>query len=1053
MAITRTKIGNLWFNYRGEYDNSVAYKKDDIVLWNNTDYLMIRESDTTGKRPQQNTQYHYNIQVTTDPNDSTTKFQIDADETSTIEWATPLYVRRGDKITFYQNNNNNDDQPLALSTTATSQTSNYLTEGVSYYHNEEQVSQSDYTTTAKFNPKTARKVVVEFTKDTPDEIYYFSAGTGGASYGAKIVVADWDTWRPLRNSFKWRDNHVNTSGTVYYENDVVKVRHGINNDQGTDYEGQSKKETLSTYICLRQHTTDGTERFLPYNRNVDTNANMYWMKMGAEYESDDERYENNGVIETVNNISAADANRKHGVFRNVSPKSTSNSATNVHPGMFKISVQGDGNILAVDNFAAADSSRTAGKYTNVSQSATTGVGTGATFDITVGTNGAVTKIEIIKTRNKSTTPTGGSGYVDDEQLTIADASLGGGGAADFSFSVNGVGVAGTATIEVERENRDSQRHRRYFNDTGMISGGENNVVGDTLTFDGDIFGGGADLTCQVATTRKQTRGMATIYTGNPHECVSLMNNGPLGDDNKYFRLSGQRTSRHCVDWPAFHGGTGNVWSWGSASTGQNGFNQTFMTATQMSFSHYDWWRSTDNGGTGVHTTPDGEVPKIIQLEGGYESGMALMNSGELYHWGYGGHGQSGDASTSNRDYPVRVGGSDTNVYLAANDSNHVFRSVRIKRCFISNWQGYNDNTHSCYAIDEDGELWSWGYNAYGQLGTGNATNYNTPQLIPKATYFNNNEIEHIWCSGGNYVMVHAVDTAGNLYAWGRNADGQLGVGNTSDQNTPQQITSPAFTDAGVGRIKRLLQDTDSDDQRAAILTERGNIYTTGYNGSGWMGNGNTTALNTFTICSNGCGNAANSDAHNMWFTGCANYPNFWIEDSQGAIQCAGYNNYYNLGIGNNTTQNSFQTPKVQIGSNTQKDIRNVKQISSYSHFNDTSVRILTWDGIMYSAGRNSYGMAAVGWSSGNSNTDRDAENGKEHFNDGYFIQNKVPSSLMANVEDVNGCGYGDNADTNYGFFEYKSFDNRYYLNGYGGSYMQGNWDSQYMPIPHPPILG
>ena len=51
-----------------------------------------------------------------------------------------------------------------------------------------------------------------------------------ASY-AKIVVADWDTWRPLRNSFKWRDNHVNTSGTVYYENDVVKVRHGINNDQ------------------------------------------------------------------------------------------------------------------------------------------------------------------------------------------------------------------------------------------------------------------------------------------------------------------------------------------------------------------------------------------------------------------------------------------------------------------------------------------------------------------------------------------------------------------------------------------------------------------------------------------------------------------------------------------------------------------------------------------------------------------------------------------------------------------------------------------------------
>ena len=97
----------------------------------------------------------------------------------------------------------------------------------------------------------------------------------------------------------------------------------------------------------------------------------------------------------------------------------------------------------------------------------------------------------------------------------------------------------------------------------------------------------------------------------------------LGDDNKYYRLSGQRTSRHCVDWATRYGGTGNMWSWGSSSTGGNGMDQTFMTATQMSFSHYDWWRSTDNGGTGVHTTPDGEVPKIIQIEGGYESGMVL----------------------------------------------------------------------------------------------------------------------------------------------------------------------------------------------------------------------------------------------------------------------------------------------------------------------------------------------------------------------------------------------------------------------------------------------
>ena len=114
--------------------------------------------------------------------------------------------------------------------------------------------------------------------------------------------------------------------------------------------------------------------------------------------------------------------------------------------------------------------------------------------------------------------TGGTGYIDDETVTIADGSLGGGG-ADFSFKVNGVGVAGLATIEVERTSFDSQRYRRWFKDTGMISGGENNVVGDTLTFDGDIFGGGADLTCHVATTIKQTRGASGLYTGNSRMCI------------------------------------------------------------------------------------------------------------------------------------------------------------------------------------------------------------------------------------------------------------------------------------------------------------------------------------------------------------------------------------------------------------------------------------------------------------------------------------------------------------------------------------------------------
>ena len=63
--------------------------------------------------------------------------------------------------------------------------------------------------------------------------------------------------------------------------------------------------------------------------------------------------------------------------------------------------------------------------------------------------------------------------------------------------------------------------------------------------------------------------------------------------------------------------------------------------------------------------------------------MALFNNGEVYHWGYGGHGQSGDASTSNRSYPARCGGTYQEVFLAANTSTHTLRDTRIKRIYIT----------------------------------------------------------------------------------------------------------------------------------------------------------------------------------------------------------------------------------------------------------------------------------------------------------------------------------------------------------------------------------
>ena len=247
--------------------------------------------------------------------------------------------------------------------------------------------------------------------------------------------------------------------------------------------------------------------------------------------------------------------------------------------------------------------------------------------------------------------------------------------------------------------------------------------------------------------------------------------------------------------------------------------------------------------------------------------------------------------------------------------------------------------------------------------------------------------------------------------------------------------------------------TRSSSQSVGILTERGTIYMAGYNNQGHFGNGNTTNLSTWTIASNGPGNASNADCENFWWGGNGDYAQQWVEDSLGNILCAGYNNHYSLGDGSNTTRNGFVTPKFQLGSNTARDFKNVKMISFYPHYNDMSTKILTWDGMLYCSGDNRYGQCGLGWTSTTGTADRDSENQKEHFNNGYFLPLRLPPSMQGNVEDVRGCGYGNNSDNVYAFWEYKTYDNRYYLNGYGGSYIMGNTNGASRDIPSPPILG
>ena len=86
--------------------------------------------------------------------------------------------------------------------------------------------------------------------------------------------------------------------------------------------------------------------------------------------------------------------------------------------------------IAVDTFGAADASRTAGTYTGVTGTSSRSSATVGTFKVIVdASTGNVSHVSCL---------TGGSGHVVNDVITIADSSLGGGGAADFTCEVSTV---------------------------------------------------------------------------------------------------------------------------------------------------------------------------------------------------------------------------------------------------------------------------------------------------------------------------------------------------------------------------------------------------------------------------------------------------------------------------------------------------------------------------------------------------------------------------------------------------------------------------------------
>lgn len=127
-------------------------------------------------------------------------------------------------------------------------------------------------------------------------------------------------------------------------------------------------------------------------------------------------------------------------------------------------------------------------------------------------------------------------------------------------------------------------------------------------------------------------------------------------------------------------------------------------------------------------------------------------------------------------------------------------------------------------VDENNDLWAWGYNDFGQLGNGTTTNINVPTKVRANTQ------RILVCRASitsSYLLSTFVEaTNGVVYATGYNSHGELGVGDTTDRSSWVRVRFPQ----GV-RIKHMgnWASTDAGNINVAVTTTN-SVYAWGYNG-------------------------------------------------------------------------------------------------------------------------------------------------------------------------------------------------------------------------------
>lgn len=244
----------------------------------------------------------------------------------------------------------------------------------------------------------------------------------------------------------------------------------------------------------------------------------------------------------------------------------------------------------------------------------------------------------------------------------------------------------------------------------------------------------------------------------------------------------------------------------------------FTCAILADRSLWCWGDNTEGqlGQSDMQGAPNAAVPRQtgtmaswMHVSGGQGHACAIQEPGTLWCWGRNTAGQLGLGP----NLPVQVRtptqvGSDVD------------------------WATLDLGQDAACATKHDGTMWCWGDDEFSQLGLSPGPDAgSTRALVPTRSG-----------SDSDWAQVSvdtfhgcAVKTGGTLWCWGRNVEGQLGLGDTQDRGSPTQVGMDTdWILVSAGRFHTCAE------------TSGHAVYCTGANDTGQLGVSDTNRRNAFT---------------------------------------------------------------------------------------------------------------------------------------------------------------------------------------------------------------